>query len=147
MWRSVLRFFCLFSLSLWMGGFTFYSAVVIPVLHESLGRLDTGSITQRVTDYLNGLGSVALGLWWLSAYAERTGWSGRMRRTRLVLLTGTTLLLLTLIALHRIMDGRLEMGKLRDFYPLHRSYLVASTAQWFANLGLMVLITRREATE
>jgi hypothetical protein len=49
----VLRFLCVFSLSIWVGGFTFYSAVVIPVLHETFGSLDTGYVTQRETHYLN----------------------------------------------------------------------------------------------
>ena len=49
----------------------------------------------------------------------------------------TLLLLLFLIVLHGIMDERLETGSLRGFYPLHRAYLIASTVQWVANLGLM----------
>lgn len=142
----VLRFLCLFTLSIWVGGFTFYSAVVIPVLHESLGSLDTGYVTQRVTDYINAAGGVALVLWWLSAWVDCSAGSAVARRTRLILLATTSVLLVGLIALHWIMDGRLESGGLRDFYPLHRIYLVASTAQWFVNLGLMttVLVLRRE---
>ncbi len=38
------------------------------------------------------------------------------------------------------MDGRLESGSLRGFYPLHRIYLIASTAQWLANLGLLAVV-------
>ena len=49
----VLRFLCLLSLSVWVGGFMFYSAVVIPVLHEAMGRLDTGFVTQKVTNAIN----------------------------------------------------------------------------------------------
>jgi len=143
----IFRFLCLVSLSVWVGGFTFYSAVVIPVLHESLGSLETGYVTQRVTDYLNAAGVLAVALWWLSAWADRPAVSGLAGRARLGLLAATTLLLAGLIALHRVMDGRLESGGLRDFYPLHRAYLVASTAQWFVNLGLIavVLILRRDS--
>lgn len=142
----VLRFLCLFSLSVWVGGFTFYSAVVIPVLHESLGSLETGYVTQRVTDYLNAAGAVAVALWWLAAWADRSAGPALARRVRLGSLAATTVLLLGLIGLHRVMDGRLESGSLRGFYPLHRVYLIVSTAQWFMNLGLMavVLVPRRD---
>ncbi len=135
-----LRFLCLFSLSVWVGGFTFYGAVVIPILHESLGSLDTGYVTQRVTDYLNAAGGVAVVLWWLAAWVDRPSGPALAGRARLGLLAATTLILVGLIVLHRIMDLRLESGSLRGFYPLHRAYLVASTAQWIVNLGLMAVV-------
>jgi hypothetical protein len=137
--RMVLRFLCVFSLSIWVGGFSFYSAVVIPVLHESFGSLDTGYVTQRVTDYINAAGGVAVALWWLSAWADRSAGAALARRGRLGLLFTTTVILLGLIGLHGVMDGRLESGSLRGFYPLHRIYLIASTAQWFVNSGLMAV--------
>ena len=37
----------LWALAFWLGGFTFYSSVVIAVLHDQLGSpLETGLITQ-----------------------------------------------------------------------------------------------------
>ena len=46
-WLSVLRLLALWSLAIWLGGFTVYSAVVIPILHDQLGSpLETGLITQ-----------------------------------------------------------------------------------------------------
>lgn len=132
-----LRFLCVLSLAIWVGGFTFYSAVVIPVLHDVLGSLDTGYVTQRVTDFLNVAGVVAVLFWWAAVWVEWPIGSVRVRRLRLGLLAGTTLLLAVLIVLHRVMDARLEAGSLRGFYPLHRAYLAASTAQWFMNLGLL----------
>ena len=139
LWSLSLRFLCLLALSVWVGGFTFYSAVVIPVLHDSLGSLDTGYVTQQVTDNLNAIGLVAVLLWWLAAWVERTAGSAGARKARLGLLVATTLILLGLIALHRVMDGRLETGSFRGFYPLHRVYLVASTVQWVVNVGLMAV--------
>ena len=135
-----LRVLCLLGLSVWMGGFTFYSAVVIPVLHESLGSLDTGFVTQQVTDYLNYIGVGVVLVWWVAASVERREGTARVRAVRLLLLAATTLILVGLIALHRFMDGRLETGGLRGFYPLHRAYLIASTVQWFVNLGLMTAL-------
>ncbi|ODT97835.1 MAG: hypothetical protein ABS79_06870 [Planctomycetes bacterium SCN 63-9] len=135
-----LRVLCLLSLSIWTGGFTFYSAVVIPVLHESLGSLDTGFVTQQVTDCLNFIGVGVVLIWWIAAWVEREAGRARVRSVRLLLLAATTVILVGLIVLHRVMDGRLETGGVRNFYPLHRVYLDASTVQWFLNLGLITTL-------
>ena len=37
----VLRFLCWLSLAVWVGGFTFHSGVVIPVLHDATGSTET----------------------------------------------------------------------------------------------------------
>ena len=64
-WTGAFRSLFLVALSIYIGGFTFYSAVVIPVLHDRLeSSLETGLITQRVTDVLNLLGVVTLSLGW-----------------------------------------------------------------------------------
>jgi hypothetical protein len=83
---------------------------------------------------------VAVALWWLSAWADRSDGAALARRSRLGLLFTPTVILLGLIGLHGVMDERLESGSLRGFYPLHRIYLIASTAQWFVNLGLMAVV-------
>jgi hypothetical protein len=62
-WRvRVLRFLGLLGLIVWVGGFTFYSAGVIPVLHDVTPSRDAGRITQRVTDRLNLRGGDGDGL-------------------------------------------------------------------------------------
>jgi hypothetical protein len=138
-WTLVLRSLSLLALAVWVGGFTFYSAVVIPALHEAMGSVEAGLITQRVTDTLNAIGAAAVVLCWLWAAVERPTDAVRWNRARLGLLATSTLLLVILIALHRVMDRRLETSGLRGFYRLHRAYLLASTAQWAANLGLLLI--------
>jgi hypothetical protein len=141
-----LRFLGLVTLAIWIGGFTFYSAAVVPVLHQALSTAEAGSITRRVTVALNAIGVAALALGWWLAVAERGQGTARRRRARLGLLAATTAALAGLIALHRVMDHRLDAGLLRGFYPLHRAYLIVSTAQWFVNLGLLGLaVDGREA--
>lgn len=130
------------ALAFWVGGFMFYSAVVIPLLHEDLGSIETGYVTQRVTDYLNAAGAAALTIWWLIALVERHRGPVGFRRARLGGLLVSTGLLAALVILHRVMDAHLETGSLRGFYPLHRAYLIASTAQWVANLVLMAASIR-----
>jgi hypothetical protein len=137
MMRLLLPFACLFSMSIWLGGFTFYSAVVIPVLHDSLGVAQAGRITQRVTNYINAAGGVTLIFWWLLAWSERSAKPAFGSAARLALLAGSTIILFVLVSLHLVMDARLESGGRNDFYALHQAYLIASTAQWFTNLGLI----------
>ena len=67
----------------------------------------------------------------------------RLRRARLWLSACSTLILGLLVALHRVMDHRLDTGQWGDFYSLHRAYLIASTAQWLLNLGLLLVQARK----
>jgi hypothetical protein len=135
----LLRWLALMALAVWFGGFTFYSAAVLPVLHEVMGSLEAGSVTREVTDTLNLAGASALSGWWVLAGAEwRLGRPGA-RRLRLGLLTADTAILIGLFALHPVMDRRLDTGSLRGFYPLHRVYLIASTVQWVVNLALVAV--------
>jgi len=136
------RFLCVLGMASWAGGFAFYGAAVVPVLHDELDRFQAGEITRRVTDTLNAAGLVTLAIWWGLALAERHAGPRRIRRARLGLLAATSALLTLQFGLHRVMDARLDAGALRRFYPLHRAYLIASTVQWFANLGVLAASLR-----
>ncbi len=133
------RFLCLAGMAAWAGGFAFYGAAVVPVLHENLERLQAGEITRRVTDTLNIVGAATVAVWWIAAVVESGTGAARARRTRLALLGAISALLLAQVGLHRIMDGRLDEGHLRAFYPLHRADLILSTVQWFLNMGLLAV--------
>jgi hypothetical protein len=137
--RLLVRFLCFVSLSIWLGGFTFYSAVVIPVLHDAIGSVDTGYVTQRVTDYINAAGVVTLGLWWLAAWFELSSGPSSSRRLGLVFLGLATALLVALIGLHRVLDQHLARDGLSGFYPLHRAYLIVSTIEWVVDLALVAV--------
>ncbi len=123
--------------AVWVGGFTFYGAAVIPVLHDELDRLDAGRITQRVSDRLNLIGLAAVVLWWSLAWFERRRGPALARWLRVGLLALTTLALAFLAVDHEILDGRLDRYGLDGFYAYHRVYLIASTIQWAFNLGLV----------
>jgi hypothetical protein len=133
----VLRSLTLTAHAVWVGGFTFYSAVVLWAVHDAFGSLDSGLITQRVTDWLNAIGVGTLALWWLVARLERRRTPWLARWGRLALLGSTTILLGFLILDHRILDRRLEAYGLSGFYEFHRVYLIASTVQWALNLLLI----------
>ena len=132
-----MRVLALVGMTFWLGGFTFYSAVVIPILHDEMGGLEAGIVTGRVSNHLNAFGVAAVLAWWLMVVCERPINARWARRLRLVLLVATTAILATLIALHPMLDARLDAGSMRSFYPLHQVYLIASTAQWVLNLALL----------
>jgi hypothetical protein len=139
-WTRILRWLFLVALSIYTGGFTFYSAVVIPVLHDRLeSSLETGLVTQRVTDVLNLLGVATLSLGWcvygLSAVCGCQ--SVRGSRWKIWPLVVSSICLVTLLILHRVLDRKLETSTFAGFYPYHRAYLWTSTVQWIANLGLL----------
>jgi hypothetical protein len=142
--KTALHALSVLGLSLWLGGFTFYSALVIPILHDQLSATEAGFVTQRVTTRLNDIGAIALVACWAEALVVRRPSNLRLRPIRLILLAATSALLLFLAGLHRVMDDRLEMGHFDHFYPLHRAYLIASTIQWAVNIPLLLLLTRPE---
>ncbi len=126
--------------AIWVGGFTFYGAVVLSVIRDEYGGLDAGRITQRVTEWLNAIGVGTVVLWWFVAWLERRRAPTLARRVRLGLLGATSILLAFLIVDHRVLDGRLDAYGLKGFYNYHRVYLIASTIQWAANLGLIPVV-------
>ncbi|HEY2158223.1 MAG TPA: DUF4149 domain-containing protein [Isosphaeraceae bacterium] len=132
-----LRSLAIVAYAVWVGGFTFYGLAVIPILHDELDRLQAGQITQRVTDWLNLIGLGTILLWWVLAWAERRNGGTSARCFRIGLLAISTLLLAFLAVDHEILDDRLARYGLEGFYERHRVYLIASTAQWVVNLGMI----------
>lgn len=74
----VLRVLAAFALDPWIGGFTFYGTVVVPILHEEMDSLQAGGIARRVTGALNLVGLAVLTFAWLAARptALRTAFDG-----------------------------------------------------------------------
>jgi hypothetical protein len=136
--NKILRLLFLVALSIYIGGFTFYSAVVIPILHDRLkSSFEAGLVTQRVTNALNALGGVTLLLGWC-ALGLTVACRGRVSRWQSCALLTSSVCLVVLVVLHRVMDEKLATASLAGFYPRHRAYLWTSTIQWFANLGLLI---------
>src|SRR5437764_1220112 len=106
------RILLLFALMFWQGGFTFYSAVVVPIGSEILGsHQEQGWITRSVTNYLNVAGAVTVLLWaWDIA---RTRDSARWRRRCRWGLWAILVVTLGLLAyLHPTLDQHLDLDAL-----------------------------------
>jgi hypothetical protein len=140
----VRRFLVIAALMFWLGGFTFYSAVVVHVGHQVLGsQLDQGLVTQSVTNYLNLGGLVAVVLWaW--DIARTRNCSVRLRRVRWAI-WGVLASTLGLLAwLHLKLDEHIVTDSPRildrpHFRGMHKWYLHISTFQWAGGLLLTLL--------
>jgi len=137
------RFFVLAALAFWQGGFTFYSAVVVPAGEEVLGSSrEQGFVTRHVTNYLNAAGAVALPLclWdlWIG------GGRSFGRRLRWATWAGMAVTLSVQVWLHLVLDRLLQPEAMlvvdqRAFRAVHEWYLIASTAQWACCLAFLAL--------
>jgi len=133
---GVRRFLVIAAIAFWLGGFTFYSGVAIPMGVEVLGtHRAVGFITQRVTNWLNVAGVVALSIF---LWNLLLGWRGRgkiLRSTLLVTWLVMAAIEIELIALHPAMDHLLRTGprQILDedrFDLLHHVYLISTSVQW-----------------
>lgn len=138
MFALLRRLLFLWLLMFWQGGFFFYSAVVVQIGIALLGDADQGLITQRVTNWLNLAGAVALAAWaWDIAAEPSTPW---LRRLRWWTWLSLAAMLVALAWLHIVMDGYMdpEAGRFdrHGFRVLHRWYLWISTVQWMGSVVL-----------
>ena len=131
------RFLALAAYAFWVGGFTFYAGVVVPLGTDVLGgRAEQAAVTRVVSWYLNLTSGVALGVFLLDWLASR----GKARAALWLVMLA---LLGVLAWMHPRLDAMFDYGAgvldRREFRPWHRTYLWVSTAQWAAALGYGVL--------
>lgn len=140
------RMLVLWMLMIWQGGFVFYGLVVIHVGLQVLGSsLQQAWITQRVTNWLNLIGALALAAWAWDIAAESA--PSRLRRRRWLLWGVLVMTLAALAMLHPLLDRHMdyEQSHFSDapsFHELHRWYLRVSTAQWVGAFVLSALTLR-----
>jgi len=149
--RTVRQYLVLVALMFWLGGFTFYASIVVPIGTEVLGSPHLqGFVTREVTRQLNITAILALLplLWDVLAEPDSFRWRWRIR---LGLWMGMVFCQVFLFLLH----GRLDEWMRRDevegidevafqagFRPLHRLYLWTHTIQWFFGLLYIALMLR-----
>lgn len=137
--RLALRLLAIAAWSVWVGGFSFYGGVVVPILDADLGSFETGLVSRKVTVILNLIGGADLGIWWLLLVVERGKDRFLVRFGRITALIVASGVQGLLFWMHRVMEYRLDHIGLTGFRRWHESYLIASTVQWGANLLLMTL--------
>jgi hypothetical protein len=136
------RVLVIFAVAFWIGGFTFYAAVVIPIGTEVLGGpAQQGDITRYVSNWINVAGAVALVLWAWDLAADPA--LPRLRQcARWFLWVFMAVALALLVWWHPQLDTLRDSPEYtrdiqRLFRRLHRLYLWTSTFQWAAALLLL----------
>jgi hypothetical protein len=138
--QTLRRFLYVAAVALWLGGFTFYAAFVIPAGTKVLGgHLRQGFITQRVTGRLNLIAPIALGILLWNAVAM---WPAQRRFGRWCLAASWAVMAIIqvgLLVMHPMLDRLLEprdrsIADGPQFDLLHRTYLISSTVQWSAGI-------------
>lgn len=140
------RFLVVVGLSFWLGGFTFYVSVVVPIGTRVLeSALAQGMITRQVTVWLNVAGACALVvLLWDVLTADQVAWRRLLRRGLWLFILFCQVALFLLHAhLDAMIDPVAETISDRDaFYRSHRLYLWLHTFQWAAALVFIVLMLK-----
>jgi hypothetical protein len=128
------------AIAVWIGGFTFYTAVVIHTGHKVFGsRVEVGFLTQQVTRWLNIIGVVALLVFLWNIGASWNGAGAALRWALLLTWSIVVVIQVWLFCLHPMVDSTLNAQThfildSEGFYHLHRLYMNLSTTQWVANL-------------
>ncbi len=134
--ERIYRFACLTALAFWMGGFTFYALVVIPIGNRLLGSIQQGLLTQQVTQWMNLIGLLTLAL--LLPVARRSRWLAADWLMMAACLLG-------LFWLHPRLDALIDRSIPAvtgdNFYQWHQAYLVVVTTQWIAALVFLWWLT------
>jgi hypothetical protein len=147
--RNTITALAVLAWSLWMGGFTFYTAVSLRVAHKVLDDSRSfGFVTQIVMERLNliGLATVCLLVLHLICHGREMG------RSRLMAMTATTVTLAITLGLLFNLHQQIEL--LLDpqvrvvvddtaFRPLHNRYELIATIQWFVAIIHLVLLLVR----
>lgn len=120
----------LLAWSIWWGGLTLYAAIVVPIATESIGALEQGFVTQRVTEWLHGSAAV-----YLATGLSVSAWCRSRWQKWLIVLQ--FVLLASLVIVHRQLSAEMdfELKTIHDgFYATHAIYLWLTTGMWFVGL-------------
>src|SRR5215207_10426547 len=134
------RFLVVAALMYWIGGFTFYAAVVVPTGTEVLGSAaEQATVTRRVTGDMNVSGAVALAIFAWDTLATRRRRAGRWCAWAVMAVS-----LGVLFALRGHLDAMFLPDDLKvldrpTFRFWHRTYLWVSTIQWAGAVLFTVL--------
>ena len=124
------RFVALAALALWIGGTTFYAAIVVPIGSRLFGSVEQGLITEQVTGQLNWLGVVCLAILLPTVRQSR----GQAVSWLLLVLTLAALFVLHPRIAAFIDHSQHVVTDRAAFYEWHRAYLLTTALQWLAGL-------------
>ncbi len=139
------RFVLVSAFGLWLGGFAFYTGIVIRAGHRHFSDRSFGFLTAEVTRSLEGCSLAAI---LLAALDLALSWKRRSRGQRLAAL-GVLVALAAgfawTMAVRGALVGVLDPGAHRildreRFLPLHERYELASSLEWGMGLIYVALL-------
>lgn len=145
--RILLRFAAVSAAGLWLGGFTLYTAFVIPIGHRHVPAGRFGFVTGEVTSVLHVATGAALLALLLNIAADWRGLRGSLRwgllGTWLAIVGALAVLLILHLRIEAILDVPAHtIIDPQRFEPLHERYELFATLAWGAgmvHLGLAIL--------
>ena len=130
------RLFLLLVWAAWWGGLCFYAVVVVPIGTELIGSVEQGFITQRVTQWHNGLS----GLFLVSLLIE----ASRSRRRELwAIVVVLAIIDIALVVWHAKLTGMMDFKQQAvpgSFYAQHAIYLWITAAEWLVGISMPIWI-------
>ena len=130
------RLFLLLVWAAWWGGLSFYAVVVIPIGTELIGSVEQGFITQRVTQWHNGLS----GLFFVCLLIDA---SGRRRRELWAIVVVLAIIDIALVVWHAKLTGMMDFKQQAvpgSFYAQHAIYLWITLAEWLLGIAMPIWI-------
>lgn len=143
---SVLRFFMLLSMVIWVGGIIFFSFVVAPALFSILPtRHLSGLVVTRTLATLHWIGAICGGVFLICSFFEAFASTGNVQalsaRNVLVLLMTVMTLLSQIVVSSKMAALRAEMGEI-DVIPAADARRIAFNQlhRWSTGLEVVVLL-------
>lgn len=139
-WLS--RILLLLAFALFWGGLTFYTGLVVRVIHDVLADpLEGGLITQRVTAGLQYLGIVTVGLMFVNAFLVARK-SNRYGYSLVACAVIVGIAIIGLVMVHGQLDAVIDADGWeitdRDAFTIgHRRYNQLTTIEWVASLAYL----------
>jgi hypothetical protein len=135
-----IRYLGVVGLAFWLGGVTFYGAVVVPTAHQVLdSHREIGFVTRAVTGTANAVGLATLALLVVNTAVSFRPTSRSVRITLVGSLVLMAIAQAALFILRRVLDGMLDpvamtMTDRGRFMPLHERYLNVTSVLCLAGL-------------
>ena len=142
--RTTGRIGLVFMFALYWGGLTFYTGIVVRIIHLVLNDpMDGGLITQKVTLVLQVLGACTLQLMLVNDFSVARN-SKRLGITLLGLTLILSFALVYLFTVHSQLDQLIDTKEMLitdrvEFDAAHRRYNQTTTVQWLAAVAYLPL--------
>ena len=132
------RLFLLLVWAAWWGGLCFYAVVVVPIGTELIGSVEQGFITQRVTQWHNGLS----GLFLVSLLIEASRSRSRSRELWAIVVV-LAIIDIALVVWHAKLTGMMDFPQQSvpgSFYTQHAIYLWITATEWLLGMTMPIWI-------